>query len=624
MLEKIKSPNDVQKLTFSELSILAKEVRKRIVDVTSEIGGHIAPSLGATDISIALLKVFSPLEDRIIWDVGHQSYAYKILTERNDRFDTIRQFGGLGGFNDPEESKYDSFRVGHCSTSISAALGIAMAKEKQKLPGKTIAIIGDGALTGGMAFEGLNYTGHVQQKDMIVILNDNKMSISKNIGGLQKYLTDMLVSKSYNSLKKQVWDISEKLPDKLRNKFVFGAQKVEESLINILVPNIIFEDLGFKYVGPIDGHDIPRLVRVFNKVKNFMHGPIFIHVVTQKGKGYKFAEQNATKFHGLGPFSEITGENIGKKSESFSSFFGKKLSELANNNPNIVAITAAMTDGTGLKSFAKNHPDKIYDVGIAEQHAVTFAGGLAIQGMKPFVALYSTFLQRAYDQIIHDVALQNLPVVFCIDRAGLVGEDGPTHHGSFDISFLNPIPNLVIMAPSCAEDFGLMLEFCEKYNDSPIAIRYPRGKIAFHNKTLPEIKLGKSHIIQKGEKVALIGFGTGVKIAKDTEVLLKEEYPNSKFFLINARFSKPLDTEMLDSLKSKVNYIFTFEENSTIGGFGSMINEYFAESEIKVKSFGLPDKFITHGNVTKLYESIDFTARNFAKEISKRIKKYYE
>ncbi len=624
MLEKIKSPNDVQKLTYSELAILAAEVRKRIVDVTSEIGGHIAPSLGATDISIALLKVFSPLKDRIVWDVGHQSYAYKILTERNDRFDTIRQFGGLGGFNDPEESKYDAFRVGHCSTSVSAALGIAMAKEKQNLPGKTIAIIGDGALTGGMAFEGLNYAGHVQQKDMIVILNDNKMSISKNIGGLQRYLTNMLVSKSYNSLKKQVWDISEKLPDRLRNKFVFGAQKVEESLINILVPNIIFEDLGFKYVGPVDGHDIPRLVRVFNKVKNFMHGPIFIHVVTQKGKGFKFAEQNATKFHGLGPFSESTGENIAKKSESFSSFFGNKLSELADKNPKIVAITAAMTDGTGLKSFAKNHPDKIYDVGIAEQHAVTFAGGLAIQGLKPFVAIYSTFLQRAYDQIIHDVALQNLPVVFCIDRAGLVGEDGPTHHGSFDISFLTPVPNLVIMAPSSAEDFGLMLDFCEQYNDGPTAIRYPRGKINYCKKTLPKVELGKSQTIHGGDKIALIGLGTGVRMAENVEKILKEKYPEANFYLINARFSKPLDLEMLNNLKSKVKYIFTFEENSEIGGFGSMVKDYFSESDIKVKSFGLPDKFVTHGKVNKLYESIGFTPENFAEEISEKIKGYYE
>ncbi len=624
MLEKIKNPKDVQKLTLSELSVLAKEVRKRIVDVTSEVGGHIAPSLGATDISIALLKVFSPLEDRIVWDVGHQSYAYKILTERNERFDTIRQFGGLGGFNDPEESKYDAFRVGHCSTSISAALGIAIAKEKQNISGKTIAIIGDGALTGGMSFEGLNYTGHVQQKDMIVILNDNKMSISKNIGGLQKYLTDMLVSKSYNSLKKQVWDISAKLPGKLRNKFVVGAQKVEESLINILVPNIIFEDLGFKYVGPVDGHDIPRLVRVFNKVKNFMHGPIFIHVVTQKGKGYKFAEQNATKFHGLGPFSEKTGENISKKSESFSSFFGNKLSGLADKNPKIVAITAAMTDGTGLKSFSKKHPDKIYDVGIAEQHAVTFAGGLAIQGLKPFVAIYSTFLQRAYDQIIHDVALQNLPVVFCIDRAGLVGEDGPTHHGSFDISYLNPIPNMAILAPACAEEFGLMLEFCEQYNDGPIAIRYPRGKINYSGKLLPKIELGKSHILKKGKKVALIGIGSGFNIAEKTEKILKEKYPEADFYLINARFSKPLDTGILDELKSEVKYIFTFEENSIIGGFGSMVKDYFSETDIKVKSFGLPDEFITHGKVTKLYETIGFTAENFAEEISEKIKKYYE
>jgi len=446
ILNKITSPEDVRKLSLEQLAVLACEVRQRIIEVTAKTGGHLAPSLGATDIAVALLKVFDPLKNRIVWDVGHQSYAYKILTGRNDRFDTLRQLDGISGFNNIFESEYDGFSVGHSSTSISAALGITVAEDLRGLPVKTIAVIGDGALTGGMSFEALNHAGHLQ-KELIVILNDNTMSISKNVGGLQNYLSSMMVSKSYNSLKKQIWELSENhLPTKIRRTFLHGAQKLEESLLNIMVPNIIFEDLGFKYVGPIDGHDMPRLVRIFNNVKNNMIGPVLIHTVTQKGKGCSFAEKNCTKYHGIGPYQENTGESLSSKDKSYSQVFGDYLCALAEDNEDIVAITAAMSDGTGLKPFEKKYPKRFYDVGIAEQHSVTFAGGLAVRGFKPFVAIYSTFMQRALDQVIHDVALQKLPVVFCLDRAGIVGEDGATHHGNFDLSYFNFVPDLVVMA----------------------------------------------------------------------------------------------------------------------------------------------------------------------------------
>jgi len=387
MLDKIKSPADIRKLSISQLIILAAEVRSRIIDVTAKNGGHVAPSLGATDIAISLLKVFDPLINRIVWDVGHQSYAYKILTERNRQFDSLRQFNGLSGFNNIFESKYDAFGVGHSSTSISAALGITVAKEMRKEEGLAIAVIGDGALTGGIALEALNHAGHLQKK-MIVILNDNEMSISKNVGALQNYLTNMLVSKPYNKLKEQVWALSHTLPDSIRGKFITGAQKLEESFMNILIPNIIFEDLGFKYVGPVDGNNIHRMVRILQKVKTNMHGPILIHTITRKGKGYSFAEKNSQMFHGLGPYYKETGICKSKKSISFSNVFGNVLCNLAENNSEVVAVTAAMADGTGLIPFSEKFADRFYDVGIAEQHAVTFAAGMAVKGLKPYVAIY--------------------------------------------------------------------------------------------------------------------------------------------------------------------------------------------------------------------------------------------
>ena len=605
ILEKIKNPKDVKKLSGSDLELLAKEIRKRIIEVTAKNGGHVAPSLGATDITIALLKVFDALKDRIIWDVGHQSYAFKILTERNEKFDTLRQFQGISGFNNIFESKYDAFGVGHSSTSISAALGITVAKELQNKKGRAIAVIGDGALTGGIAFEALNHAGHLN-KNMIVILNDNNMSISKNVGALQSYLTNILVSRSYNLLKNKVWDFVQHLPPRVRRRAISSAQKFEENVINSLAPTIFFEDLGFKYLGPIDGHNIPRMVRIFNKAKKNIVGPILIHIVTQKGKGYEFAEDDSAKFHGVGPYEVHTGKSVGKSAPSYSAVFGKTLCALAKKNKNITAITAAMTAGTGLSDFAKKFPDRFFDVGIAEQHAVTFAGGLAVQGLKPFVAIYSTFLQRALDQVIHDIALQKLPVVFCLDRAGLVGEDGATHHGVFDLSFLNFIPNLIVMAPSNAEEFQKMLGFASEYNEGPVVIRYPRGSAA-SKKNVPELQTGKFEVVKEGKDIAVIAIGKAMSTAEKLCEKLDEP------FLINARFLKPIDTEFLKKLSCKT--VITLEENSLIGGFGSLIKDFYVNSDVQVHCFGIKDTFVTHGDTEKLKELIGFTPEKIYDEI---------
>lgn len=615
MIERINKASNIKQLHYHELIELAEDVRKRIIDVTSKNGGHIAPSLGATDFIIALLKVFNPLEDRIVFDVGHQSYAYKILTERNEQFDTLRSYGGISGFNNSLESPYDAFSVGHSSTSISAAFGICMAKHHLKQKGSSIAVIGDGALTGGMAFEALNHAGHLQ-KNFIVILNDNEMSISKNVGALQNHLTNMMTSKSYNYLKKQVWDKSNVLPTNLRRRFITGAQKLEESLINILVPNIFFEDLGFKYVGPIDGHDIPRLVRIFNKVKDNMEGPVLIHLITKKGKGYSFAEKNVSKFHGIGPFNLQTGLVKPSQNQSWSEVFGQKLVQLAETNKKIVAITAAMADGTGLKEFSEKYSSRFYDVGIAEQHAITFAGGLAIQGMKPFVAIYSTFMQRALDQVIHDIALQKLPVVFCMDRAGLVGEDGATHHGVFDLSMMQMIPNMTIIAPHSKEEMDKAMEWASEYNEGPVAIRYPRGTAGSEENQDQELSFeyGKSQCLQKGESINIIAVGSMVECAKEVAQKIFEQF-NKKVSVYNLRFVKPLDQELINTLIQEKKAVITIEENALIGGTGQLIASLLSIHRIPVYSFGIPDHFVTHGAMQILKEEIGLNATHILEEI---------
>lgn len=603
MLEKIKRPEDVKKLSFHELVLLAEEVRHRIIEVTSVNGGHVAPSLGAVDFTIALLKVFNPLNDRIVYDVGHQAYAFKILTGRNDRFDTLRTYGGISGFNNIFESEYDAFTVGHSSTSISATLGIKVAKDILNENGIPIAVIGDGALTGGMAFEALNHAGHLQKK-MIVILNDNEMSISPNVGALQHYLTNVLVSKSYNTIKKQVYDLSQSLPDKVRKTFIYGAQKIEESFMNIIVPNILFEDLGFKYIGPVNGHDIPRLCRIFNKVKENMEGPVLVHVITQKGKGLSFAENNSAKFHGIGPYNKLSGKTTKGKDISWSEVFGLKLTELAEKNKKIVAVTAAMTDGTGLTDFNKKFPERLYDVGIAEQHAITFSAGMAIKGIKPYVAIYSTFLQRALDQVIHDVALPKLPVVICADRAGLVGEDGATHQGVFDLSFLQLVPNLCITAPASAFDLESILDWTESYNDSPVIIRYPRGVANIYEHKQSNLKFAKADVWHKGKDIAIVGVGHMFETAKELYDRIKDDYKNISPYLVNPRFIKPYDKELFDEISKNCKYMIVIEENAEIGGFASTLSLNYANSETKIINFGIPDKFIEHGK-TELLRDIN-------------------
>ena len=616
MLEKVKTPDDVKKLNLNELKILSKDIRERIIDVTSRTGGHLAPSLGIIELTVALLKVFDPLMNRIVWDVGHQSYAYKILTERNDRFETLRQFGGISGFNNIFESKYDAFGVGHSSTSISAALGIYIGKELKKNPEKVVVVIGDGAMTAGEAFEGLNNTGGLN-KNLIIILNDNTMSISKNVGGIHHYLANILTGKRYNKIKKEVWDLVQSLPKLVRKKIITGVRRLEDSILSMLVPSSLFEDLGFKYIGPINGHSIPTLVKILSNVKQHVEVPCLVHIITKKGKGYNFAEQDATKFHGVSAFNNETGElnkTKAKKSiPTYSQYFGKILTKLAEEDEKIVAITAAMTDGTGLKEFRDRFPKRCFDVGIAEQHAVTFAAGLSIEGIKPFVAIYSTFLQRAYDQIIHDVALQKLPVKFAIDRGGLVGEDGPTHHGAFDLSYLRCIPNMTIMSPRDGEELKKMLKFMAGYKKGPIAVRYPRGTL--HNYpelTNTRIYYGKPEIVLEGGDIAIITIGTVFKIGYEVYKKLQSKRINS--YLINARFAKPIDSELLQNLYDNgVKFIVTIEENAIRGGFGSGILEKANELGLKFKKFkmfGIPDKFINHGKISKLHNLIGLEPKN--------------
>ncbi|MCF7911049.1 MAG: 1-deoxy-D-xylulose-5-phosphate synthase [Candidatus Cloacimonetes bacterium] len=615
MLEKITSPDKIKALGISELRALAGEVRKRIIEVTAKNGGHIAPSLGATDLAIALLHVFDPCQDRIVWDVGHQSYAYKILTGRNEQFDTLREFGGISGFNRMSESRYDAFGVGHSSTSISAALGITMAKDCLQESGLAIAVIGDGALTGGMAFEALNHAGHLN-KNLIVILNDNNMSISPNVGALQKYFADFLVSRSYNKLKGKIWDILQNLPtpDHYKRRILHFAQKFEGNIVSTFAPNIIFEDMGFKYAGPIDGHNIAQLTRTFRRARDNMEGPVLLHVVTRKGKGYEPAEDNAAKFHGLGPFKVETGECINKSEITYSRVFGHKLMELANANKKIIAITAAMTDGTGLAEFAQKFPERFFDVGIAEQHAVTFAAGFATRGIKPVVAIYSTFMQRAYDQLIHDVALQKLAVVFCLDRAGLVGEDGATHHGSFDLSYLSLIPDLVIMAPSSSDELEKMLTFACNYQEGPVVIRYPRGVAPLCPARNSDIILGKSLLAMEGEKIAIMGVGNYYFEAEKLAELIKAKYSLNPA-VIDVRFVKPLDLEMLHNLETNFDTVITLEDNALANGFGMAIKSFYCNSSIKVFSYGIPDEFITHGRIEILKSRLGLEAAQILKNL---------
>jgi len=620
ILDKINFPDDLKPLSIEELQMLAQEIREEIIKTVSKTGGHLAPSLGAVEIAIALHYVFNAPKDKIIWDVGHQAYAHKILTGRKDRFHTLRTYGGISGFPKREESIYDTFGTGHSSTSISAGLGISTAKSLKGEKDKVIAVIGDGALTAGIAFEGLNQAGHTE-KDLIVVLNDNEMSISPNVGALSSFLSRKLTGRRFVTLRKGMEYFIKSIPGVGEDIWKL-LKKGEDSLITFLTPGMLFEAFKFKYIGPINGHRLDRLIEVFSNAK-FLEGPVLIHVSTIKGKGYEPAEKNPSKYHGTGPFDINTGEPI-KDSDSrptYTQVFGDTIVELARRDKRIYAITAAMPDGTGLVKFSKEFPERFSDVGIAEQHAVTFAAGLAVEGYRPVVAIYSTFLQRAFDQIIHDVCLQKLPVVFAIDRAGIVGEDGPTHHGTFDLSYLRLIPNMIVSAPKDENELRHLL-YTALRQEYPMAIRYPRGKAVgvSLDKEFKEIPIGKAEILKEGKDVVALAIGSTVyPTLRAAEELEKE---GISVCVINCRFVKPLDKRIAHIIKSIGNAI-TIEENSIYGGFGSAILELLNDEGVRnvnIKRIALPDKFIEHGEANLLRKKYGLDSENIKEEIKSLLK----
>jgi 1-deoxy-D-xylulose-5-phosphate synthase len=621
ILEKVDSPSEVKKLKMEELETLAGELRERIIKTVSVNGGHLASNLGVVELTIALHYVFESPKDKIIWDVGHQSYAHKLLTGRGERFSSIRKDNGISGFPKREESEHDAFGAGHSSTSISAALGILEGRDKRREDFKVIAVIGDGAMSGGLAFEGLNNAGHLK-KDLIVILNDNEMSISPNVGALSAYMNRILTGQLYRKFKKETKLFLEGIP-KVGGQVAKMAQKAEEALKGLLLPGILFEELGFDYVGPIDGHNTGLLIETLKRIKT-SSAPTLVHIVTKKGKGYEFSEKDPCIFHGIGPFELETGCPKGTKAqESWSGVFGEALADLAGRDERIIAITAAMTEGTGLEGFAGKYPGRFYDVGIAEPHAVTFAAGLATQGLRPVFAVYSTFLQRAYDQVIHDVCLQGLPVLFAIDRAGIVGEDGPTHNGLFDLSFLRHIPNLTVMAPKDGLELRKMLEFGLTLN-GPVAIRYPRGKAPVGETAVSEVVPGRAEVLRQGGDIALIAVGSCVLSALRAAERLEKIGVHAT--VINVRFIKPLDREMILDVAAHVPKIVTIEENVLQGGFGSSVLECLSDAEgngVKVKRLGIPDRFMEQGGQDRLRarygideEGIFLAALSFLREHS--------
>ena len=613
ILDSIDSPADLKKVAPAQLGQLAEELRQEIVRVVSRNGGHLAPSLGVVELTIALHYVFDSPRDRIVWDVGHQSYAHKLLTGRREAFDTLRQEGGIAGFPRREESPHDAFNTGHSSTSISAALGLACARDFLGESGRVIAVIGDGSLTAGLAFEGLNQAGHLK-KNLMVIVNDNRMSISKNVGALSQYLTRLRSAPTYHRLEAEVWEILGKVPG-VGGRARELTSRALEGIRGLLVPGLLFEELGFKYFGPLDGHNTDLLIEAFERLK-LMDGPLLVHVITVKGKGYLPAEEDAPRFHGVGCFDKATGTTTAKPSAiSYTEVFGRALVALAEEDERIVALTAAMPDGTGLSHFARRFPERFFDVGIAEQHAVTFAAGLAAAGMKPVVAVYSTFLQRAYDQIIHDVCLQRLPVRFMIDRGGLVGDDGPTHHGAFDLSFLRAIPNLVVMAPKDENELAAMVRTAVEHCEGPIAARYPRGAgLGVRLETAPSaLPIGRAELLRDGGDVAILAIGSMVSAAVNASRQLGTAGIGAA--VLNARFVKPLDRPAVLDLARRTRRVVTVEENVLSGGFGAAVMELLQAAGldgVAVRALGLPDEFVTHGARDRLLERCGLTADGIA------------
>ena len=632
LLQTINSPADVKKLSKEQLPQLAAELREYILEVISVNGGHLGAALGAVDLTLALHTCFTTPLDTIVWDVGHQVHAHKIITGRREAFKTFRLHGGLSGFSNKDESVHDPFTTGHGGASISTSLGIAVANrihaENQK---KVIAIIGDASLVSGMAFEAMNHAGHLKD-NLIVILNDNEMSISPTVGAFSGYLNKILTNPLYNHVRKDIEHLIRRIP-KVGDRVAAKAKKIDEGMKNLFLPGLLFEELGFRYFGPIDGHNIETLLEIFKNISK-IQGPVFLHVITKKGKGYKIAESDPAKWHASTPFCVETGE-VKKSSgpKTYTQAFGETAVEIASKNKNVVAITAAMCDGTGLVQFSKKFPERFFDVGIAEEHGVAFGAGLAKGGIRPLVTIYSTFLQRAHDQILHDVALQNLPVIFCLDRAGLVGEDGPTHHGVFDISYLRKVPGMTLLAPRDGRELSLMLKFAAGHLVGPIAVRYPRGAVAeetgsvLKDKVPAPIVLGKAETIKTGKSagvpsnggVVLLALGSMVYTAYDAALLLEKEGISTS--VINARFVKPLDEETILSAAKEATLVMTLEEGSLAGGFGSGVLELFESRQNqfaippKVRTLGIPDRFIEHGKRDVLLDGLGLSAPKIKDEV---------
>lgn len=612
-LNEVNSPEDIKQLDIKEMEILAQEIRQFLINSISKTGGHLASNLGVVELTLALHKVFDSPKDKLIWDVGHQSYIHKIITGRKDQFTTLRQLNGLSGFPKENESDHDIFDTGHSSTSISVGLGIACARDIKKEDFNVVSIIGDGSITGGMALEAVNHLGYLNKK-MIIILNDNEMSIDKNVGGMSKYLSSIIRNAKANQVKDQIEKILSMT--KAGNFIYKTADKFKDEIISKFTPQDceLFESFGIKYYGPIDGHNMKELIDILNKAKN-KKGPVLIHVITEKGKGYKYAENAPDKYHGVSKFNIEQGIKSSSK-ESISSHVGKKLVEMADKDDKIVAITAAMPSGTGLNHFAISYPYRYYDVGIAEQHATTFSAGLAKEGMKPYFAVYSSFLQRGYDQVIHDVSITNKNVTFLIDRAGLVGNDGETHHGVFDLSYLNIVPNLTVMAPKDVQELDLMMDLSSEIN-GPVAIRYPRGNSYYINKgSYENIKIGSYEVLEEGKDILVLAIGNMVQKALNVKEILAKD--NINITVVNARFLKPMDEKLLHELIKIHSKVITIEDNVISGGFGSRINKFIIDNNynVKVENIGIPDKYVEHGNVDELFEAIGMSDE----QISNRIK----
>ncbi len=614
ILPSINYPQDVRKLSIDELKTLSEEIRDYLVDIIPSIGGHFASSLGVVELTIALHHLYQTPQDLLIWDVGHQAYVHKILTGRKASFRQIRQYGGISGFLKRNESVYDIMGAGHASTSISAALGFATARDLKGENHKVVAIIGDGALTGGLAYEGLNNAGH-SEKDFLVVLNDNNMSISPNVGAIAYYLNDIITNPLYQKIKNEVWDLTEKIPP-FTNKIRTIARRAQGSIKSFILPGMFFEDLGFRYFGPVDGHNMDELLQILRRVKD-LPGPKLLHVLTKKGKGFLEAEQHPAKYHGIKPINATSKEKSTISFQSYTDIFGQTMADLAENNEKVCAITAAMCDGTGLNNFRDKYPERFFDVGIAEEHAVTFAAGLAGGGYRPVVSIYSTFLQRSYDQIIHDVALQKLPVVFAVDRGGLVGEDGPTHHGTLDLSYLNVIPNLIIASPKDGQEFRDLLYTSLSQERLPFAIRYPRDYspgIVHYDADYQQIPIGSWEILQKGRDVAILAVGSMVKESLDALKVLNNN--GIEPTVVNCRYIKPLDVDLLRELLQSHRFVYTLEENALEGGFGHKIAAYIQqnnpEAQIRLKMRGIPDQFVEQGAREILLKKCGLTADNIA------------